>query len=246
MMEFFLQHIPTWNEIIHLAPSSIIVILFAGWFSGVLKRRYQLKTNYTRKIFHFFIFSFAGFLHWRYGLTAVFILGGAMGGYLAAILFLADGNLFYEALAREQDAPHRSFYIIISFLATAVGGIVSNILFFHFAIVGYLVAGWGDAVGEPVGVRFGRRPYRVPSFGNIICHRTIEGSCAVAIVSFIAAFIGLNLLLHLPVAFSLVLGFVTAIIVTFVEAFSTHGIDNLTIQLVASGVPFLLVKIFLS
>jgi len=38
--------------------------------------------------------------------------------------------------------------------------------------------GWGDAVGEPVGTRFGRHPYRVPSLAGVPATRTLEGSLA--------------------------------------------------------------------
>jgi phytol kinase len=237
MKEFF-QHIPTWQGILQFSPPLLLFIILAGWISGALKVHHQLKTNYTRKFFHFLIFSLAGVLHWQFGLEMVNLLGAVIGLYLAVVLILGNGNLFYEALAREQDAPHRSFYVIISYFATAAGGILSNIFFHHYAVVGYLVAGWGDAAGEPIGARFGKHHFRVPTLGEVVCYRSAEGSLAVFVVSTLAAFIALYQFLDQPFTIASTTAFVTGLIASIVEAFSFHGLDNLTIQLVASGVAF--------
>jgi phytol kinase len=239
--ENILQHIPTWEQILRWSPAIIAFIVSAGWISGTLKRRFRLKTNYSRKIFHFLIFSLATTLHWQLGLEAVNLLGAWMGVYLAAILTRAEGDLFYEALAREQDAPQRSFYIIISYLATAAGGVVSNLLFGPHALVGYLVTGWGDAIGEPVGARFGRHRYRVPTLGGVICHRSWEGSAAVAVTSWLAAALALHFALELPMSRAVTSGLLIAALATAVEAFSFHGLDNFTIQIAAAGLSFLLI-----
>ena len=61
------------------------------------------------------------------------------------------GNHFYEALAREKDEPHRTFFVLVPYFTTLIGGLVSNILFGPVAVAGYLVTGLGDAIGEPPG-----------------------------------------------------------------------------------------------
>ena len=70
-------------------------------------------------------------------------------------MLCGPGNPRYEALAREQDA-YRTYYIVIPFFATMIGGIASNVFFGPIAAIGYLVGGLGDAAGEPVGTRWGR------------------------------------------------------------------------------------------
>ena len=62
-------------------------------------------------------------------------------------------------------------------------GIISSIWFGPFAIAGFLVTGLADAVAEPVGTRWGRHPYRVPSLSRTKSHRSFEGSAAVFIAS---------------------------------------------------------------
>ncbi|GAG75160.1 unnamed protein product, partial [marine sediment metagenome] len=64
-------------------------------------------------------------------------------------------------MAREKDFPRRGYFVIVPYLTTAMGGIVSNLLFGSSAIMGYIMCGAGDAVAEPVGVRFGKHRYKV-------------------------------------------------------------------------------------
>lgn len=207
----------------------------AGLLAGFVKLRFRVKTNYTRKLFHLLVFTFAGVAAFLGGLEAVLVYGGVATLYVLVAILLDGGNVLYEGVAREDDAPHRSLYILIPFLATAVGGLLGNVWFGPFAVVGYVVAGWGDAIGEPVGVRFGRHPYRVAGlFGA--ARRTVEGSIAILLVSFVAVHVAAVFALSLPWNAALVPSAATAAGVTIVEAVSPRGLDNSTIQLVSTAV----------
>lgn len=127
-------------------------------------------------------------------------------------------------------------------IATAAGGAISYLVAGRFAVVGYLVTGWGDAVAEPVGVRWGRHPYRVPSLAGVPAHRSLEGSAAVLVAGTISAWIALRLLGFAggaAVSAALACGAAA----TFVEAVSHHGTDNLTLQIVGSVTPLLLLGV---
>lgn len=180
------------------------------------------------------IFVSAALIQTFLGLRILCLLGLATSMIVFYALIQGSGHLLYEAIAREKDAPHRSYYIVIPYCATLIGGITSNILFAHWAIVGYLVAGLGDAVGEPVGTRFGQHIYQVPWRGKIASTRSYEGSCAVFIVSLGAVIIGLILfkleLNSQSFLFSLMIAFISAV----VEALSPHGWDNALMQIVPS------------
>jgi len=95
------------------------------------------------------------------------------------------------------------------------------------------VTGLGDAVGEPVGTRFGKHKYRVPSLTSVEAVRSWEGSAAVLIMCFAALILGIALAPELrfswasPATVPLL-----ALICTSVEAISPHGWDNLTLQVV--------------
>jgi phytol kinase len=224
-----------------LAQATLILCAFFGlllgggmaWIVGRLRIIREVPAPYTRKIFHFAVYTGAA------GTQALGGLGGTMayGSTVAALVLVAlarsDGFPFYEALARPSDRPHRSLFILVPLVTTALGGLVSNILVGGYATVGYLVCGWGDAVGEPVGTRWGRHRYRVPSLAGVAATRSVEGSLAVLISGTIAAAIGLALL---GVGGSdLVLGaLLCGGVGALVEAVSNHGFDNLTVQVAAS------------
>ena len=120
---------------------------------------------------------------------------------------------------------------------TAVGGLSANLLFGAAAPIGYLVAGWGDAIAEPVGARWGRHRYRVPSIAGVPATRSLEGSAAVLCVGSLAAFVGLGLA-GVPTPFALAVAAACGAAGAIVEAASNHGLDNLTVQLAAAGTAY--------
>ncbi len=242
MFDIITEMIPSLGTILFASPISIAVILSIGYLSGYLKLQKGLKTNYTRKIFHFTIFSTAGLIGLFLGFPGVIVFGSWAGIFILIIIRLGDGNIFYEGMAREQDSPHRSFYIIVPFLSTAIAGMLDNILFGQVALIGYLVAGWGDAVGEPIGVRFGKHRYRVPSTKKVVCYRSIEGSLAVFITSTFASFLVLFNVLYEPLAVSAVTASIAGFTTAIVEAFSPHGVDNFTTQFFSCLVGFLIIS----
>lgn len=213
---------------------------FCLTFAGRLKRDRSWPTGYTRKVFHFLIFFSAAVLHWQWGLHMVCLFGTVTGVVIFYAILRGRGHLWYEALAREKDAPHRTYFIVVPFFATLIGGIAANLFFADAAIAGYLVAGVGDAVAEPVGVRFGRHIYRVPALrGRAIATRSLEGSAAVWVTSLIM----LALLLAVTPAISLsarnfliICGI--SLIASVAEAVSPHGWDNLTMQVLPAGLVY--------
>ncbi|HKQ97404.1 MAG TPA: hypothetical protein VJV75_05985, partial [Candidatus Polarisedimenticolia bacterium] len=192
-----------------------------------------------RKGFHFMIFTMAGVVQALGGLPAVMLYGGVVSLVVLYAVARGPGFGFYEAMARPSDAPRRTLFIMVPLVTTALGGILANVFFGAWAIVGYMVGGWGDAVGEPVGAKFGRHRYKVPSLAGVPAVRSLEGSAAVLIAGALAAFAALSLRGMDPMRAAL--GALTcAAVGALVEAFSTHGVDNLTVQVAASGAAFFL------
>jgi phytol kinase len=167
------------------------------------------------------------------GLPATNTFGAVVAAWVVLALLRGDGDPLYEALARDTDRPHRTLFIVVPLATTAVGGLLSALIAGPFAAVGYVVAGWGDAVGEPVGARWGRHPYRVPSLGGVGARRTAEGSAAVFAAGAAAALAAL-LGLGVPSGTALLVAPAVAAAAAVVEAISHHGTDNLTVQLAAS------------
>lgn len=211
-------------------------------FAAYLKTKVRLRTGYTRKLFHLLIFISAAFVHASGGFWTVCVFGLMVSLVVGLAVFRGPGYGMYEALAREQDGLDRTYYIVIPYFATLIGGITSSVIFGPLAVVGYLVGGLGDAAGEPAGVRWGRHPYRISAQGVIVT-KTLEGSLAVLAASGVALLIGVAITPEL--AFtpgSLFLLPAIAVVCTLVEALSPRGWDNVPMQVV----PTVLAAILLS
>lgn len=235
-----LIQIPSISEIVLFGSFFFIVTLGIGLLAGLLKKYFNIKTNYTRKVFHIGVFSAAAGVGLLWGFKMTILFGLAAGAYLFMLILLGEGDVLYEGVARESDAPHRTLHLIIPYFATAIGGMLSNYFFGTFAVVGYLVAGWGDAAGEPAGVRFGKHKYRVLTLNRTECYRTIEGSLAIFIISFLMVLIFLTKIMSIRYSYVLLIALSAASLSTIVEAISPHGTDNFTVQLAAAAACYLL------
>jgi phytol kinase len=207
--------------------------------AAYLKTKLGIRTGDTRKLFHVLIFISAFIVQVFGGLVAVCVFGTMVSLVVGLAVLRGPNDGLYEALAREQDEPSRTYYIVIPHFATMIGGLASNIFFGPLALVGYLVGGLGDAAGEPVGTRWGRHRY----VNNAKVTKTLEGSIAVLTASVVALLIavaitpGLHFSLQSAIALPLI-----AMVCTLVEALSPRGWDNVFMQIV----PTLLVATLLS
>lgn len=228
-----------------VTPLTIICIFIFLFISGKLKISFNVKTNYTRKLFHISVFTLAGAVGYLWDFRAVMLYGGITGLIIIYVLYLGEGHILFEGIGREQDAPHRRLYVGVPFITTAIAGLFNNCLFLEFALVGYLVAGWGDAVGEPIGVRFGKHRYKVPSLRNVPCERSLEGSLAIMVVSAIAVAVALAMITNIAWPFVIAVSVLAGLVTAFVEAYSPHGLDNFTTQVVSAALCYGVINIFL-
>jgi phytol kinase len=195
-----------------------------------------MKTGYTRKVFNVFIFGTVAMLQWRLGTSAVCLFGGMCTLAIFFAVWRGPGNMLYEAMAREKDEPHRTFFIVVPYFTTLVGGLLSNMLFGPIAVAGYLVTGLGDTVGEPAGLMFGKHHYRVRSLSSVPATRSVEGSAAVFIMSVVALLLAAAVSPHIALShFGTLKIIVIAAVATFVEAVSPHGWDNATMQIIPTA-----------
>lgn len=230
---FLEEALPDMRTVIRTGPLLLLFVGAAAALVSWLKTK-KVKTPYTRKVFHFIVFTAAGVLQISIGLPAVVVLGCIVTGFIVYAVY--RGTWFYEALARPTDVPHRTLFVLLPLFMTVVGGGVSNFVFGQSATIGYLVSGWGDAAGEPVGAKWGVHRYTVFSLAGVSATRSLEGSLAVFVVGSLAACCGLYGLGFTSVWIGVAAGVVGAV----VEAFSTHGMDNFTVQIAVSAVVFFL------
>jgi phytol kinase len=232
LLRFLADNLPTPFEAIVLGLPSLALAAGYLYAAGALKRDRGWATGYTRKLFHILVFVTAAAAQVVLGVGALFVFGAATSAVIFYALARGDGHVLYEAMARESDEPRRAHFIVVAYLATLGGGLLSNALFGEAAVFGYLVAGLGDAAGEPAGTRFGRHRYRVPSMPGVTAFRTWEGSAAVFAAS-LAAIAAARMITGGGLSVSPLLAI--ALASTVVESLSPHGWDNLTMQLVPSG-----------
>ena len=237
-------NIPSARFLAIAGPVSLLWAFGLLALAGYLKMQKRWKTGYTRKLFHFGVFGTVVAVNSQYGLPGVYVFGAMTTLAIGYALVRGEGYYLYEAMAREKDAPHRTRYIIEPYLATLVGGLLANQLFPQTVGFGYLVAGLGDAVAEPVGTRFGRHRYRVPTLDGTVAERSLEGSASVFIVSSVALLMCLGFSAH----FTLTPASGAAVVLiaglsTVAEAFSPHGWDNAVLQVLPAWLGMMLIPI---
>ncbi len=235
-VSFFVDNFPSTTLLSILGPLGLLWAWACLWFAGKLKRDKGWKTGYSRKTFHFLTFFSVAILQATLGTPGVCLFGGMASLVILYSLMKGDGNILYEALAREKDAPHRTYFIVAPYFATLLGGLLGNMLFHEAALMGYLAAGVGDAAGEVVGTRFGRHQYKVKGWRGVEAVRSWEGSAGV----FLFCLLSLSLGVWLSPQFAFTPGYVLllpsiALACTVAEAISPHGWDNFTMQIIPSG-----------
>lgn len=231
--------IPSLPIVLWGVPLALVYGGAAAWFAGWLRTEREVRAPYTRKVFHFFIISAAAVVQLIWGLEGTVVFGATVASLVVFAVLRGDGFPFYEAMARPSDAPHRTLFIVVPLITTALGGVLCNVFFGVFAPVGYMVTGWGDAVGEPVGTRWGKHRYSVPSLAGVRATRSLEGSGAVFAVGTAAAGVVL-LSLGFPPVEAVRTGLACGAVGAAVEAFSSHGLDNLTVQVAAAWMAWLI------
>ena len=236
LVEFVRENFPRRGDFLaYGVPALLLAYGYLG-VAAVLRSRCDVPTAYTRKVFHFLIFFTAALLDVFAGTRVLCLFGGMVSVGVLHALLCGEGHPFYEALAREKDAPRRSYYVVAPYLATLFGGVVSHVFFGAAALYGFLVTGLADALAEPVGARWGKRWYRVTAVRGVSATRSYEGSLAVFLASALALSLGVLLSggdVLVPRLVASLHGI--AVACTVVEAFSPHGWDNATLQVTATA-----------
>jgi len=186
-----------------------------------------------RKIVHVGVFTGAVPAHLLLGFWGVVTYGGVFFLVLLAALARETGSTTFGVLTRRSDGPHAPRYVAAPLLSTALGGLVGATLVGTFSIVGFLVCGWGDAMGDVVGSRWGRRTFSPPLARRGGPDRSLEGSAAVFLFGSAGAWFALVLLGFSP---SEVMGTALACGVAgaLAEGLSSPGTDNFWVQVLPS------------
>ncbi len=204
-----------------------------AWGGRRLARSPGSPQEMGRKLFHVGIFTGAAPAQLWLGFWGVVFYGTLLGLMVLQAWWRGPRSGLYRVLAREADGADRARLVLVPLVSTALGGLVSVLLVGPFAVVGYLVCGWGDGAGEVVGRRWGGRPYHPPFAGASAPGRTWEGSVGVLAAGFLGGWAGLGLL-GFGVWPSVWVGFLAGLVGALTEGVSGRGTDNLWMQPAAS------------
>jgi phytol kinase len=228
MPDVLLDLIPSPGEALRGAAMGAAAFAVAASLAAGLRRR-GWRDGDTRKIFHFVIFTTAAAVRVSADIGVVAAYGAVVATAILVCVWRGEGNPLFEALARQSDRPRRALHVVVPLCATAAGGVTAHLLAGALAPVAILVGGWGDAVGEPVGIRWGRHRFQVPTVGGVRATRSVEGTAAVLLASFAAAWAGYTFL-GVPHADAAARAAAIALVATAVESGSPHGLDNFTVM----------------
>jgi len=186
-----------------------------------------------RKIFHAGVFSGAVPAQLWFGFWGVVLYGSVMAALVGWAYLRADKAFLYHGLTRGASGEGKAQDMLYPLAATALGGMLGVLLVGSFAMVGYLVCGWGDAWGEVVGRRWGKHAYRSPLARPLGAERTFEGSLAVLVGGTLGGWAALNALGYAAVT-SLALGLVAGAVGALAEGVVPGRMDNLWVQILPS------------
>jgi len=208
-------------------------VALSAFVGAVAARGSSGVPGMSRKVFHISIFSAAVPAHLLGGFWGVVTFGCVIALLVLVAFWHGPGLSLYDGLARASGEELERGEILRPLAATAGGGLVGALLVGDLAVVGYLVCGWGDAMGELVGRRWGRHPYRPPMSRRQDGTRSLEGSLAVALTGWLGAAAALSLLGSHP-AEALGAGLVCGVVGAVAEGVSAPGSDNFWVQVLPS------------
>ncbi len=201
-----------------------IALLGAIFGGAAVMQRLRVGAEFTRKFVHISA-SHAPLLAWLFGLPGWLCLGICL-----VFVAIAYASYYLPVLPAIDGVGRKTrgvFYYALS--------ITLLVLWFwqigqpQYAAMGTLVMGWGDGLAALIGKRWGKQTFWVN--GNV---RTIEGSLAMAIASYLVMVAVLFLAQPSPPAAIWLVPIPVAMVATTLEAISPGGTDNLTVP-IASG-----------
>lgn len=209
-----------------------------AYLNGRLVRDFGVKVNYTRKVNHFLMFFLPVFLNhiFAYEHTLVSIIIGMSMMVCSLVIFIEPVRsririvrTAFLSFDRPEDRPYTLLWLSTQITATALVMIATliyleSINMITLIYIPIIINGIGDGLAEPVGIRFGRHPYKTKAlFTKTRFVRTLEGSACVFAASVLSILLFKDM--FSPVQFMAALVCIP-IIMTLAEAVSPHTWDS--------------------
>ncbi|KAF0203692.1 MAG: hypothetical protein FD167_5642, partial [bacterium] len=113
IISFFIENIPSLETIIFWSPIFIIWAYSYLQVIGYLKLTKKIKPDYARKPFHIIAFLTAFVLQKIYGLPLVLLYTAMTSLVVTYAVIRGENHPLYQAMAREKDAPYKTYYIVV-------------------------------------------------------------------------------------------------------------------------------------
>jgi phytol kinase len=200
----------------------LVSVLFMGVCVGVevLARRVQLPPELVRKLAHMSAAVLAAFLP----LVLPFVQIAALGLLFALVMAVSVRLRVFSAIHGVSRTTYGEVFFPLGIAALAI--LCPSALPFAY---GVLVLGLGDGLAALVGERLGRRV--VPLLRT---RKTLWGSGTFLVVCF-AVGVLLMVPAGVPLPYAVAAAAALAIVLTPVELYLTHGLDNLVLPALAGS-----------
>lgn len=208
------------NDLIAILISFVYVFAAIGIAEG-LRKAFRWPAEFTRKFIHIAVGM------WSVGTALLFT--SKWFAIIPPASFIALNYISYRrntfaAMETGDKSNLGTVYFPIAF-------VVVILLTFDVSkammVAALMPMTWGDAFAAIIGKRWGRRKYTIAG-----ATRSIEGSVAMFVFSFVGVFIVLLAMEQLAgsdVLWAVIFALVTAAAATLVESISVRGLDNLTV-----------------
>jgi len=228
-----------------------ISIIFLTWANGkVLRKYFNLRVNYSRKVNHMCIWfiPFLADIIFIDTESNLSIMWNIFMVFLVQTLWMiptreADctGILqtSFSAVDRPEDRPNTLYWLAIQGVGVGISLIPFGILWntwdiSNLVIIPLIIVTFGDGLAEPIGIRFGKHKYKVRALGtDKIYTRSLEGSFMVYLAGFIAICATYSEFELYEFVLNLI---IVPIAGTLLEAFSPHTLDNPVIIIGVSAI----------
>jgi phytol kinase len=215
------------QNILGILVSYLFVFAVIG-LSTVLQKKSVLDNEGSRKLIHI------GVGHWWF--IAIYFFTNAYWASLVPLSFVFINYLshkinLFKSMERGEEEGLGTVYYALSLLILTFISFSWNVL--YMGGIGILIMTYADGFAAIVGKTFGKH--------RLIHNKTLEGSLAVFILSFLIAYGYLSVLGH-PA------GWIQALIIglcaSLIELLSPHGYDNLSLPLGVSVLVTLMSMVF--
>lgn len=238
-------------EIFYKKAFTYIVILLIVIFNGyILRNKYNVKVNYTRKINHMCIWSapYLADVILDIEENTLSLFWNIYFAYLGLILWMIPSrefdktgilNVCFSTIDRPEDRPNSLNWLAWQNVGVALAVLPFGILWDYWnkqdlLLIPLMILTFGDGLAEPVGIRFGKHKYKVKGLCTEFEYtRSLEGSFMVFLTSIILICCLYNQFETFEFIANLIL---IPIAATITEAISPHTLDNPLIIIVVSTI----------